>query len=141
MEAYLLAWIGFILVVSLTELVGLRKDLEEQESEAKDWMRRFRNNRDELKEADQYSTELENTNRALKWANTKHKATIKGLESKIDDYERNNNTSIQELKEQADTIKRLNEFADESFIAINAVGNESNKKKRLEQLDKYMNKA
>ena len=84
---------------------------------------------------------MKKSNSALKWANTKHKATIEGLESKIDDYERNNNTSIQELKNQADTIKRLNEFADESFIAINAVGNESNKKKRLEQLDKYMNKA
>ena len=43
-------------------------------------------------------------------------------------------------KEQQDTIKRLNTALDESYIAINAVGNEPKKTKRLELLDKYMNK-
>tara|TARA_R110000751_G_scaffold246059_1_gene346076 strand:- start:265 stop:564 length:300 start_codon:yes stop_codon:yes gene_type:complete len=98
---------------------------------------------EELCEQDEKIKELKNTNRAYKGANTKHKATIKELEEYIkgskevlSDY-----LEVYDTKqEQADTIQKLNSSLDESYIAINAVGNESNKKKRLEQLDKYMTK-
>lgn len=105
-------FILFVLIVALTELLGLRKEREETIMESIDLASDYFDIKFELEEE-------KKSNSANNGWNTKYRNTI---------------------EEQADIIKRLNTSLDESYIAINAVGNESNKKKRLEQLDKYMTK-
>ena len=141
---YLLAGAVVVLIVALTELVRVIKENEEQLDDLimewdafidlywKYWVKLEEN------------TELKNENRAYKWANTKHKATIEKMkiseENTIKIYEEHIEEVSTYNKNQADTIKKLNCTLDESYIAINAVWNEPKKSKRLELLDKYMTK-
>jgi len=105
---------------------------KEQSETIKEWAELLKTVRLDKQFAIEKIDQIKSTNRALKWANTKHKITIEKLKSTIDDYERNNNTSIQQLKEQADTIKRMNSAFDEVHILLETLL--LNKKKDQEKL-------
>ncbi len=73
---YLLAGAVVVLIVALIGLVGVRKKLAKEKKEHFETINEYLDQITEI-------TELKNTNRAYKWANTKHKATIEELEKRI----------------------------------------------------------
>ena len=97
------------------------------------------------------NTQLINTNRVLKGANTKHKETIEGYklwnaiqtwtikdkDEKIEKLERDIILNEKYEYMTSNLIKKQHNKLEEAHIAINAVAVEESKKKRLAKADKF----
>ena len=86
----------------------LREQLAKERSEHKK----------DIKELHEYQTGLKNTNKAYKWANTKHKETIESLEKEIEEKEVIRKKMIKELALLQDYNINQGKIIDESKVVV-----------------------
>ena len=130
---YLIAVSVLVLIVSLIELLGVRKENEALYIKANQVILI----NEDIKEEYRLIKKSDSANQG--W-NTRYRKTIEELEDNLihqKEMDKKVDLAIKKHQEQAKTIKSLSCVVDESHIVVEAIANNTNKKERLELANKY----